>query len=777
VATVQTFEQPWKPEQDEFAQLVSVYLDGSASEEEFSRLQREMACDLDKQRLFVNLNLQFSLLHEVFQRPDGVDGMQTVNDGWFVGQGGSDDDMVRTDTDESSTSERQSKDRFPAPTFPTIFWHGTVGYFSSGWPVAYLVATVVVGIGMLIGSRIPAFWPQQIAKRSSLPSRVAPELTTELVGRITGTVDCQWARDTVPLFTNDAVSLGREFKLESGLVEITYNTGAKAILQGPVAYAVESTNGGFMSIGKLTGKVTTKTAKGFAIRTPTATVTDLGTEFGVEVERDGTCEVHVLNGLVQAKFVGSGGQSLQIVQLKEGEGRRYQRELGQVTAIPLDRAKFERMRITKSEDRRSRWLDYSRQLRQDPALVAYYTFESAGQNNMVLPNMSVAGSVLNGQIEGAEWVRGRLPGKYALYFHGPGSGDKVVLPEQQRFKFTGPFSVAVWFNVMRSGVASQPLVAKGGDSWRLERYSATIDASTVACLPGRSDWRDYHWDGGSVFNLWDDVRYFVCEWDISGIRQPITGAYIQLRTSASTYNSDRGIHQVASLLSPEGIDALTWNTLPTTKTETPLESLGRLTTGPGSVNTWCDTSPATASDLAKLESLRTGSRKVTMLLKATRAVEAREYEDRGPNAPRLVLTTRDANTMTFDTNTVTSKAGASGRPFQITNGRTNVADRRWHLAVAVYEPVGQTAKKRLYIDGCLDAQNETLPALRQNNDPVWLGAQPAKANCEFQGDIDEVAILGRALSAAEVATMFDAGSPASPTHSRKGVTDKHRNTE
>ena len=96
-------------------------------------------------------------------------------------------------------------------------------------------------------------------------------------------------------------------------------------------------------------------------------------------------------------------------------------------------------------DAAGRWQAYSRQLRQDPALVAYYTFESAGQSNAILPNQSSAGSALDGQVEGAEWVYGRLPGKYALYFHGPGSGDKVVLPEQERFNFTGPFSVVVWF--------------------------------------------------------------------------------------------------------------------------------------------------------------------------------------------------------------------------------------------------------------------------------------------------------------------------------------------
>ena len=112
-----------------------------------------------------------------------------------------------------------------------------------------------------------------------------------------------------------------------------------------------------------------------------------------------------------------------------------------------------------------------------------------------------------------------------------------------------------------------------------------------------------------------------------------------------------------------------------------------------------------------------------------------------------------------------------------TNGQTDVADGRWHLAVAVYEPIGNVAKKRLYVDGRLDAESEAPLALHQNDDPVWLGAAFGYAGREFYGQIDEVAIFARALLADEVAAMFAAGSPDNPARNRKEVTDKHRNTE
>ena len=58
----------------------------------------------------------------------------------------------------------------PVPAFLSTTLHGTVGYFSSGWPVAYLVATVVFAIGALVGSLVHVSQPAQVAEQSaSLP--------------------------------------------------------------------------------------------------------------------------------------------------------------------------------------------------------------------------------------------------------------------------------------------------------------------------------------------------------------------------------------------------------------------------------------------------------------------------------------------------------------------------------------------------------------------------------------------------------------------------------
>ena len=44
--------------------------------------------------------------------------------------------------------------------------HATVGYCSSGWPLAYLVATLIFGIVIVIGALVPVSQPVQVAKES-----------------------------------------------------------------------------------------------------------------------------------------------------------------------------------------------------------------------------------------------------------------------------------------------------------------------------------------------------------------------------------------------------------------------------------------------------------------------------------------------------------------------------------------------------------------------------------------------------------------------------------
>ena len=84
----------------------------------------------------------------------------------------------------------------------------------------------------------------------------------------------------------------------------------------------------------------------------------------------------------------------------------------------------------------------------------------------------------------------------------PAPTTKSCWPEQERFNFTKPFTIAVWFRAQQFRQDFVPaLIAKGGGTWRLQRWgdskSLTIDTvsneETYIKLAPHSDVTDHRW--------------------------------------------------------------------------------------------------------------------------------------------------------------------------------------------------------------------------------------------------------------------------------------------
>ncbi len=222
----------------------------------------------------------------------------------------------------------------PAPLLATLFAPG-------GWLFSYGAALVITGVMLLVLWTLKVSQQRDLANAPSAPtaSRVEYEGLTESVGQITAVAECRWAdpQDAPPA----AVSLGRRYELASGLVEIAYKTGARVILEGPCEYEVDSAAGGFLALGKLTAKVEKLSAisyqlsaaeppksqipnPNFVVRTPTAVVTDLGTEFGVEVEASGATRSQVFRGKVEMRTVVDDGKRHEAVLLMANDSARVE---------------------------------------------------------------------------------------------------------------------------------------------------------------------------------------------------------------------------------------------------------------------------------------------------------------------------------------------------------------------------------------------------------------------------------------------------------------------
>jgi hypothetical protein len=237
----------------------------------------------------------------------------------------------------------------------------TASLSPGGLLFSYAVGAVLMGIGLMMGWtwRVSGYRAPQFAQSASPQAVRRAESEPRAVGRVTGLVDCRWGDPQAglparPTFMGAAVLLGRRYTLASGLMEITYDTGAKVVLQGPAAYEVESASGGFLAIGALTAKVesgesrarnegekrdrsrlSTLDSRLFSVRTPTAVVTDLGTEFGVQVGPSGATESYVFRGRINVRPTATGSQLSVPVLLGENESATV--EVGQTRPIKIVR--------------------------------------------------------------------------------------------------------------------------------------------------------------------------------------------------------------------------------------------------------------------------------------------------------------------------------------------------------------------------------------------------------------------------------------------------------
>ncbi len=432
--------------------------------------------------------------------------------------------------DESTTDES-----YRMFGFLGNIYHGSIGFLSQDVPFSLLIGALITGLGLLAGSLVSVTHHTSVASKPS-PSAVRPNFAekNDSIGRITSMVDVQWADVQTATVHGANVFAGRKYALASGLMEITYQSGAKVVLQGPCTYEAQTGNGGFLSLGKLTaqleekgGKVASgqwlvaskegpgvggqgagKVAGGqwpvasgtnpksqiaksqisnpqslipnpslstihysqFTIKTPTAVVTDLGTEFGVEVSKSGHTTSHVFRGSVEVqpihdkkpcgkKIVLIADQSLQIAVDSDNAEPTSRR-------IKIDPAIFVRVdRLSELADEKKlkpfrRWETFSRTLRSDPSLLAYYDFQRNDDAPDILPNVADnADHAFDGKITDAPWAIGRMYNKQALAFDGVKSYVAINLPRQ-----SADLTLTAWINIDALGNPSNNLLGSDGQS-------------------------------------------------------------------------------------------------------------------------------------------------------------------------------------------------------------------------------------------------------------------------------------------------------------------------
>jgi hypothetical protein len=163
-----------------------------------------------------------------------------------------------------------------------------------------------------------------LVKLSPLPDRVE-------VATLIEQLDVKWAESGVKFKNGDRLQTHQmPLCLDKGIVTMRYDHGVEVVIESPAKFTIER-SGIYLEYGRLFSRVS-KAGLGFLVETPTARCVDMGTEFGVQAEINGSAELHVIKGQVQL-FAGTHSKAKSSRMLTENQAIRYDVNSGQTKPI------------------------------------------------------------------------------------------------------------------------------------------------------------------------------------------------------------------------------------------------------------------------------------------------------------------------------------------------------------------------------------------------------------------------------------------------------------
>jgi hypothetical protein len=88
----------------------------------------------------------------------------------------------------------------------------------------------------------------------------------------------------------------------------------------------------------------------------------------------------------------------------------------------------------------------------------------------------------------------------------------------------------------------------------------------------------------------------------------------------------------------------------------------------------------------------------------------------------------------------------------------DINDGLWHHFVAISDSAATEFGTALYVDGVQYSVNSTAPVLTANAARLMIGENPEARGREWEGEIDDIAIWNRVLTAAEIAALYAEGA-------------------
>jgi hypothetical protein len=286
--------------------------------------------------------------------------------------------------------------------------------------------TCPVPVGAQLGSPKPVFFRRWLAPAIAaclalaaltLWRYVAPHPTARgaPIATISNTSGAELLADerATPALVGTTLRSGA-LHLRSGLLELTYPSGVVILLESPARFDLRNPTSLWLGEGNATANVPAA-AIGFTIETPSASIVDLGTEFGVRAGA-GSSDVHVFKGevLIQNK------NEPDSLRLTESRASRIDTQTRTPTGIDYQPELF----IRTLEEPGSRYRELIRRL--EP--VAYYRMKITLDATQLV---DVSAQQRHGQIIRGTSDRTSAPGKIGagLRLGGPATRSYAVVPD------------------------------------------------------------------------------------------------------------------------------------------------------------------------------------------------------------------------------------------------------------------------------------------------------------------------------------------------------------
>jgi len=308
-----------KDELNEFCQLIVASLEGSATDEQYAVLMEKVKQDDQAARCYVewlsiyaNLSCP-SLAEPVLEKQHGhssAPGQVPVSD---------DLDIWKALLD----MERMSPVVEPVePENPEPDTKKTIEASSNGpkrfWMYTALVTSAAMIFLLLYGQFSAWYFPCEVAT-------------------FTSNFKAHWDLEgDKPVGLGQRLLTKTPLRIQKGFAELTFDGGAKVVVEGPAAFELISSDRMMLHTGRLSALVS-KEAHGFTVDTAFSRVIDLGTEFGIEASRRGGTVVQMYEGKARLSLKSSTRKN---VLINKGQAREVSASGAAITEIPFEPKAF-----------------------------------------------------------------------------------------------------------------------------------------------------------------------------------------------------------------------------------------------------------------------------------------------------------------------------------------------------------------------------------------------------------------------------------------------------